>query len=195
MKLIGLCGNSGSGKSELCRVLTRRGVTCIDCDALTRAVQGKDSPCVNELVRAFGRGILLPSRELDRGKTARIAFSDPEKTKTLNAITHKYILEALRKELEKHRDKPFVVIDAPTLFESGLDQSCDYVVGLVSEKNAERLKARDRLDDEGIKTRLMRQHDDAFYRAHCDLVLENNADMGALDALADQLIRAIQTEV
>ncbi len=195
MKLIGLCGQSGSGKSALCAELVKRGVVCIDCDEITKSVQKKGSACVAELAAAFGRGILLPDGSLDRRRTARIAFADPEKTALLNRITHRYVLEALKNKLKEYQAEPFVVVEAPTLFESGLDQACDYRVGLVSKSSEERIVARDRLSKTAARERLARQQTEAFLRAHCELILENDGDLSALSELAEDLIRTVRTEV
>ena len=122
--VIGLTGQTGAGKSTVSRVLADCGIPVVDCDRLAREAVKPGSECLLQLVRAFGRKILRPDGSLDRAGMAAMAFPDPEKLAVLNRITHKAILQLLKnrlKELEA-AGQSLVVIDAPTLFESGADR-------------------------------------------------------------------------
>lgn len=193
MLIIGLAGGSGSGKSAFCEILSRRGVATVDCDELSHAVQEKGTGCFLELVERFGGEILFPDGNLDRKALASIVFSDEEALSDLNRIMHKHILDALRRRLsELAATEPFVVVEAPVLFESGFDAECDLVVGLLSERKEERIVERDRLTAKDARARLDNQLSDEELEEKCDLVLYNDSALLHLEEEADRLIRYVE---
>ena len=196
MKVIGLCGGSGAGKSAFCEVLKGRGVCCIDCDEVARSVQVKGSGCFLELVEAFGGEILFPDGELNREARAAAVFGDDERVKKLNSITHKYILRELKKRLKALEEtEPFVVVEAPLLFESGFDRECDLVVALLSDQKEQRIIERDSLAAKDARARLGAQTDDESLREMCDLCIENDGALLALEQAADELLNVVSREV
>lgn len=196
MKVIGLCGGSGAGKSAFCEALSRRGVVCIDCDEIAHSVQEKGSPCFLELCEAFGGEILFPDGALNRQALASAALSDEEKQKTLNRITHRHILKELRRRLKAlGEDTEFVVVEAPLLFESGFDRECDLVVALLSDQKEARIIERDRLAAKDARARLSAQTDDAALREMCDICIENDGALLALEQAAEELIATVRREV
>lgn len=196
MKVIGLCGSSGSGKSVFCDVLSRRGIATIDCDALTHRVQEKGTGCFLELVERFGGEILFPDGNVNRTALAQIVFSDEEALKDLNAIMHKHILDLLRTQLgELSATEKYVVVEAPTLFESGFDRECDLIVGVLSEHKEERIIERDRLAAKDARARLDNQFTDEELASRCDFVIRNDTALLHLEDEADRLIRYIESEL
>ncbi|MFA6730221.1 MAG: dephospho-CoA kinase [Eubacteriales bacterium] len=181
MKVIGLCGATGSGKSTVGRYWESLGAFYIDTDEAARAVTSRGSKCLSELADYFGGDILKPSGCLDRQKLFTLAMSGEESYKKLNSITHGYIIEEVKKRLSAS-GAPFAVVDAPLLFESGFDKECDYTVGVVSKKRAAALRAslRDGVSGEVIEKRLKKQKSAAFLRKNCDFIIENNADISEL---------------
>ena len=101
MKLIGLTGAIGSGKSSVSALLAKRGAIVIDGDAIAKQLQQKGSPTLAKLVEAFG-DILLSSGDLDRQKVASIVFNDPEMLKKLNAIMHPAIGDEIMRRINDH---------------------------------------------------------------------------------------------
>jgi len=120
MKVIGLTGGIGTGKSAVSRLLRKKGVTVIDADEATRAVQSRGTDGLRRLVEEFGPSILAPDGELDRARLAAVAFSDPEARQRLNAIVHPLVRAwmADRQMEAEARGEPYVVLDIPLLFES-----------------------------------------------------------------------------
>jgi len=153
-KIIGVTGPSGAGKGLFCSYLAEFGCTVIDCDKIAHSVTKKGSECLNELVKAFGAEILAKDGRLNRRKLAKIAFSDPKKTEMLNAITHPAILKIIDDKIEKA--KSTVALDAPLLYEGGLDKICDIVavIDADQETRLDRIIKRDRLTREAALTRL-----------------------------------------
>jgi dephospho-CoA kinase len=120
MRVIGLTGGIGTGKSSVSRLLREKGVTVIDADEATRAVQSRGSEGLRRLVDEFGTSILTSEGDLDRGRLAAVAFADPEARRRLNAIVHPLVREwmADRQMAAEARGEPHVVLDIPLLFES-----------------------------------------------------------------------------
>jgi dephospho-CoA kinase len=120
MKVVGLTGGIGTGKSTVTRLLRERGVAVIDADEATRAVQAPGSEGLRRLVDEFGPSILASDGDLDRGRLAAVAFTDPEARQRLNAVVHPLVREwmAERQIEAEARGEPYVVLDIPLLFES-----------------------------------------------------------------------------
>ena len=152
----------------------------------------KGKPCLEKLCECFGHEILQEDGSLDRKKLASIAFSDEEKHKSLNSITHFYIMEEIKKWLYDTEKNGAVVavIDAPLLFESGADSLCDITVG-VTAPYATRLKRivkRDGIDKKSAKLRLDAQPNDEFFEEKCDYIIANNGSLRAFSSKANLLI-------
>ncbi len=183
MYIFGICGRSGSGKSTACRLLEKRGFYWLDTDKSCRKVY-ENPNCIDELVRAFGDGILSDGK-IDRGALARYAFSSPENTKKLNAISHKYILEDIFRDAKavKAQGYKYLLVDAPLLFEAGLQDKCDAVIAVVAPETAsrKRLVLRDGIDEETLTRRLAAQKSNAFLVKNADAVILNNGTLKVLE--------------
>ena len=133
---------------------------------------------------------------MDRAKMAAIAFPDPEKLEMLNSITHKAILRLLEKRLEMlvSAGETLVVVDAPTLFESGADEFCSIVISVIAPESLryERILERDHLEPESAKRRMGAQKDDNFYTGRSDYVLVNDGSVKVLEERTRQLVRILQ---
>ena len=172
-KIVGLTGQTGAGKSEAARIFEELGLPVISADeAARKAVE--DSEVKAMLCAAFG-DVLLPDGSLDRRRLAEIAFSSPEKTKTLNAVTHPKI-GAIMRAWADDRDGDVVVFDASQLFEAGQDVFCHRILGVLAdpELRCERIMRRDGLSREEAERRMSAQLSEEFFIAHCDDILYNN---------------------
>lgn len=191
MTVIGLTGPSGAGKSTVCSIFKQNGIPVISADSIYRDICIPRSPCLNDIVAAFGN-VTLPDGTLDRKTLAKEVFSDSEKLKRLNNITHGYVLDGIRKKLSSLSESgcTLAVVEAPQLFESGFDSECDLIVSVLCERNKrkERLIIRDSLTDEAIEKRISSQLDDNYFRLHSDEIIENN---GSLDSLASAVYALI----
>lgn len=199
MLTIGLTGQSGAGKGEFSRIFKRRdGVYHLDTDITAREVVEKGEPCLKELCDYFGDEILLSDGGLDRKKLASIAFTDEEKHKKLNEITHFYITERIKKWLSdvKKEGALVAIIDAPLLFESGADALCDITIGVTAPyaTRLRRIMKRDGIDKKNAKIRLDSQPNDEFFEQRCSYTLANNGTLSALEKKAALLIDAILSQ-
>lgn len=183
MYLIGLCGRSGSGKSLVCTILKAHGVYVIDADEVCRTIYRYDVECIAELAEQFGSDIVTDSG-IDRKLLGSRAFANEASLKSLNAISHKYIIKAILAEKQNAFDNGYryVVVDAPTLFESGLNEHCDAIVAVFSYKTMlySRLKRREKISDDTFEKRYNSQKSNHFLINNCDAVIKNT---GALKLL------------
>ena len=119
--VLGLTGPTGAGKSIFAQCAASRGFNVIDCDISARKAVEKGTAGLSALVCAFGEEILKDNGELDRKKLAEIAFSSKENTELLNKTLLPHICEIVKSEISGD----YVLLDAPTLFESGIDAVCN----------------------------------------------------------------------
>ena len=180
IRVVGLTGPTGAGKSTVAQVWREKGVPVIDADELARQVTAPHSPCLQALTQAFTAAVLREDGSLDRAELARRAFATPADTEKLNAITHPAILALMRQKLEDAADEghPVAVVDAPLLFEAGADGLCHHVVAVIAPKTKRlsRIMARDGIDEQAAARRMAAQPTDEFYCRDGVTVLINDAD-------------------
>ncbi|HJD79423.1 MAG TPA: dephospho-CoA kinase [Corynebacterium pollutisoli] len=195
MKIIGLTGGIGSGKTSVADLLRSHGLPVIDADQLARDVVEPGQPALAELADAFGADILLADGTLNRGELAARAFASEDATQRLNDITHPRIM-ALRDELiDDARDdgEPAVIYDMPLLVEKGQHEDMDLVVvvHVDVEKRIERLVNGRGLDEADVRRRIAAQATDEERLAVADVVIDNNGLREKLEpqvqALVDQI--------
>lgn len=195
MKIIGLTGGIGSGKTSVADLLRSHGLPVIDADQLARDVVEPGQPALAELADAFGADILHADGTLNRGELAARAFASEDATQRLNDITHPRIM-ALRDELiDDARDdgEPAVIYDMPLLVEKGQHEDMDLVVvvHVDVEKRIERLVNGRGLDEADVRRRIAAQATDEERLAVADVVIDNNGLREELEpqvqALVDQI--------
>ncbi len=196
MKIIGICGQSGSGKSTVGKIIKSKYRAYIDCDKVSRDVTQKGSECLSELVDFFGKEILSDDGSLNRSKLACIAFGNAEKLNILNKITHKHIIDAVENLFSFYLSKGerFVFVDAPTLFESGLNKKCDFVVTVFSseENMISRIKKRDNKTEQEAKKRISSQLNYDFLKANSQYVIVNDGTLMELETKTRDFLKEIE---
>ncbi|MBP3580965.1 MAG: dephospho-CoA kinase [Clostridia bacterium] len=193
MLVLGLTGQSGAGKGVFSHTAGKReGIYVLDTDITARQVVCKGQPCLNELTEFFGKEILEADGTLNRRKLAQIAFSDESKHQSLNRITHFYITKKVEEWLSDCREKAAVcaIIDAPLLFESGIDRLCHMTLGIIADYDIriKRVMNRDKIDEKNARIRLDSQPDDEFFRQKCTHILENNSSFEDFAAKTEKFI-------
>ena len=194
MRVVGLTGGIGSGKSTVSAMFRELGAEVIDADQLAREVVEPGTPALEEIGRRFP-GVVDAQGRLDRGALGARIFADEGERRTLEAITHPRIRAemARRTEALARAGHEVVLYDAALLIENGLHRGMDGVV-LVSAPEAvqrARLAARDKLDDAAISARLAAQLPLADKRAHATWVVDNG---GSLEETRAQ-VRRIWEEI
>ena len=188
MKLIGLTGAIGSGKSSVSALFARKGAIIIDGDGIAKQLQQKGSPTLQKLVDEFG-DILLESGELDRAKVAQMVFGDADMLKRLNAIMHPAIgVEILRRiELNMATDN-VVVLDMPLLVENPRDGMSGLVVVDVDPEVAiSRLVQFRSMNEEDARRRMANQASREDRLKVADRVIDNSGKPEDLTAQVDDV--------
>lgn len=195
MRIIGLTGGSGTGKGTFAALLREKGAGWVDADAVYRRLCAENRDMLSELDAVFG-GVLDETGALDRPKLASIVFADPDKLKMLNGITLPYIRAASLDEMRAQGGCPFVLYDAPTLYEVGADDLCERIIGVLAdtEVRIKRIMARDGLDETAARARVGAQPDADFYRTRCDYIVENNGGIADLQQQADAIFENLAKE-
>ena len=178
VSVIGLTGPTGSGKSTVADVWRDNGIPVIDTDQLARKVVEAHSPCLQKLVDAFGEDVLQPDGTLNRSALAELAFANKESRETLNGITHPAIIELTRAEISRLGEQGYAVvaIDAPLLFEAGMETICDDIVAVIAPASVrqKRIIQRDGLTAEAANRRMSAQQPDTYYSRSSVTVITND---------------------
>lgn len=183
MKIVGITGGMGSGKTKVASGLRDYGAALIDADAKGHIALGLDD-IQNRLFEVFGDDIMT-SDGIDRQKLAELAFKSDQAIQNLNKIVHPKILTLITEELQtcSKMNYPYVVIDAALLFEVNLDKMCDCAVTVDAPiaQCIERIKIRDNMTQTQIRQRMRYQLSFEEKRIRADYVLKNNGTLENLD--------------
>lgn len=171
------------------------GAFVIDADDIARRVQEPGGGAYDEIVRAFGPGVVRPDGALDRRALATEVFSRPERLELLNRIVHPRVREAELELLDSHRDDPLVVLNVPLLLENGMEKLVDRVVVVTvgEESRRKRLWERSRMPADEVDRRLAAQmpQDEKARRAHD--VIDNDGPVEETRRQVAQLLARLGT--
>lgn len=185
ISVIGLTGQSGAGKSTVSAILRAEGLAVLDADAISKRVSAKES-FLKEVKRFFPE--CVSDSGLDRRAAASIVFNSPEKMRLYESLIFPYITKMIFSEIKRLSDEgeKIVVLDAPTLFESGLDKICDMIISVVAPMDVKirRILERDGIPLELVTSRLSSQKSEDFFELRSDYVIENSSDFNELERKA-----------
>ena len=192
MKIIGLTGGIGTGKSTVSAYLAQKGCKIIDADLISHQMTEAGSPCLAEIRDAFGEDVFLRDGNLDRKKVGRLVFADATKKKTLEQIITRRVIEKTLRILQDCRaqQEDLVVMDAPLLFECGMQRYTDetWLVVCRTETRLRRIAARDGLAEEDIQKRIANQMSTEQKEKLADYIIDNSRDLAWLYAQIDTLL-------
>ncbi|MBQ5746706.1 MAG: dephospho-CoA kinase [Clostridia bacterium] len=178
MKIIGLSGQSGAGKTTVLETFSELGFVVLDCDKVSRIVMEKGMPCTVELISTFGREIASEEGEIYRKKLAEKVFFNKDLLEKLTEITHRYIKAYIFEKIEEARSRgeKVFVIDAPLLFESGLDKICHVTLAVTADRETRisRITERDRISRELAEKRIDAQISEEELKKLAQETIENN---------------------
>ena len=177
MKIIGLTGLTGAGKSTVAQKLMAYGCYHIDADKVAREVINNNENVKNKLKERFGADVINADGTTNRPLLASRAFADEQSTLDLNAITHPAVIEEIKSIIKDMEEVGYrgIIIDAIALFESGLNAICDFNVTVIAPKEIrlERIMKRDNITEEKALERINAQKDESFFTSKADFVLWN----------------------
>lgn len=189
MRIIGLTGGIGSGKTTVAERLRQKGAFIVDADKVAREVVEPGQPALRELADAFD-GVITEDGTLDRAGLARQAFVTPEATEKLNSITHPRIRERTQKLFAQAKSdgREIAVYDMPLLIENGETGQVDtvLVVDAPDETRVQRLVDSRGLDEDDARRRIAAQIDRESRLKAADVVLDNSGDVESLIAQVDR---------
>ena len=181
MKVIGVTGGVGAGKSEILNYIADNwNATVVEADEVGHLVMKPGTSCFAPIVELFGPGILQEDGTLDRTRIAQMVFEDKKLLEKLNAIVHpavkKYIRKAIQREEENETD--FFIVEAALLIEDKYDEICDelWYIYADEETRTERLKKNRGYSEEKIKSIFANQLSEDEFSEHCDFEIDNSGD-------------------
>lgn len=195
MKIIGLTGLTGSGKSTVARKLMAYGCYHIDADSVARDVINGDENVKNRLKERFGDGVISTDGTVNRPVLAAKAFADEASTNALNTITHPAVTEKIKQIIDEKKDLGYsgIIIDAIALFESGENELCDFTVAVTAPEDIrlQRIIGRDKITEEKATERIRAQKDEDFFTKRADFIIWNYEPYN-LDTEIRQIISNLQ---
>ena len=195
MKVYGLTGGIGAGKSEAARAFARRGVPVIDADRIGHAVIAPGGAACEEVVRIFGAQILGADGAIDRNRLAAAAFADDAARRRLNAVTHPAIFAEIARRCAELAEQgvPAAIVEAALLGENGRVEPMFAGLILVTcpeEERLRRLVAQRGMDPAEARRRIAAQSDPEAKRGIAAWVVENTGNLEDLQTQVDAIVAA-----
>lgn len=179
MKVIGVTGGVGSGKSYVIEQLAKEHDVCvINTDNIAKDQMKRGGSSYDDVVAFFGREIVGDDGEINRAMLSGIVFNDSEKLQKLNELTHPRVIEEMLRLIEESRlsGREMAVIETALLIEAGIGKYCDEIWYVTASEDVrrKRLKETRGYSDERIDSMLSSQKDDAEFRKIATRIIENN---------------------
>ncbi len=173
MKIIGLTGGIGSGKSTILKWFEKNGIPCFESDAIGRKLIKTELKA--QVIEKFGIEVCNSKGKLDRNLLAKKVFKNPKLLKSLNNIIHPEVLKAFNNFKHKNRESPIILKEAAILIESGAYKLCDIIILIKAPKHLRisRVKLRDGLNNNDILDRMKHQWSDTKKEKFADYIIEN----------------------
>jgi dephospho-CoA kinase len=195
MRVFGLTGNIGSGKSTVAAMLREAGIPVLDADRISREVTAPGGRAFDAVVRAFGRGIVRNDGSIDRKRLGEIVFADPASRERLERITHPAIFEAMKEaiagiEREGHRA---AVVEATLIHESGRKGLFEAVISVTCDRETaiSRFAPRDGMSRSQAEARLRAQMDADRKAGASDYVIDNSGGLEATRQQVEKIVRVL----
>ncbi len=174
MKIIGLTGGIGSGKSTVLQFFKEIGAKTYIADIEAKKLMNSDEELKFQIIQLFGDKV-YNSGAVDRKYLANIVFNDTSKLEKLNKLVHPKVQQHFLNFVKKC-NRGIIIYESAILFESGSNKLCDYVITVYTDYKTkmERLKLRDGSSEEEIKARMQHQLNDNYKLAKANFIINNN---------------------
>jgi dephospho-CoA kinase len=196
MKVIGLTGGIGSGKSTVSRLLAEEGAVILDADKVGHEAFKPDSEGWHKVVAAFGKQIIAPDGNINRKKLGEIVFGNSESLSRLNQIMHPQMYDMLQAQLEEYQQRGVrvVVLEAAILLEAGWTPLVDEVwVTMAPESTVlKRLKERTGLSQVESQARIRSQLPSTERLKHANVVINTDRNLDEVKAQVKELWQRLQ---
>lgn len=180
--IIGLTGGIATGKSQSSKIFKELGCYIIDADKLSRTLTTKDSRCLKEIIGTFGTDVLKDDGTLNRKKLGQIVFNDKQAKIDLERIIHPHIIRKTNEIIAKKYTTTDIIVDAPLLFEVGLDRVCDKVIVVYAKYHLQiaRFMKRDNISKEEAIKRISLQMPIEDKMKLADITIDNSGTISEL---------------
>jgi len=177
--IAGLTGGIATGKSTVSSILRESGAIIIDADAIARDAVKKNLPAWHEIVRIFGKEVLLPDGEIDRARLGDIIFRDTSKKEILNKIVHPHVIQKVAEMIEeigKESPDSVVILDVPLLIEAEMHKGLEDVILVYTPEwiQIERLIERDGITESDALLRVRSQMPIEEKKKFATIIIDNS---------------------
>jgi dephospho-CoA kinase len=192
--ILGITGNIGSGKSTVTKFFEKWGAIRISADEISRYYTSKETPIKTNLIDLFGEKVFLENGEVDRKLIAQIVFKDKEKLNQLTQLIHPMVRIRTKEIINNSPKKSIIAWEVPLLFETNLNNECDYSITVFSEKEIllSRVRDRDKMTEEEFQNRLNNQMDVKDKLELSDYIIENNSNLIELENKSFEIFQKIK---
>ncbi|MCX6292452.1 MAG: dephospho-CoA kinase [Bacteroidetes bacterium] len=176
MKIIGITGGIGSGKSVACKVFRQLGIPVYDADLEAKKLYETVPELAARIRKEFSEDVFDKKGKVDRQKLSEIIFNDSNALKKLNKIVHPYVLKNFEEWVLKQTEVPYVIKEAAILFESGADAGCDHIITVTApaELRMQRILQRDKRSKSEVELIMQKQWSEEEKIKHSDFVITND---------------------
>ncbi len=200
MKILGITGGIGAGKSTVLACIEERFHACvIQADRVAYDLQQPGGACYERITKEFGPGILSGDKTIDRAALARVVFADSARLQTLNQIVHPAVKQWILKETARRRESGtrLTVIEAALLLEDHYDLICDEIWYIRAD---EQVRVQRLMDSRGYTREkalqvMKNQLSDAQYRERCRRIIDNSGDFAQTQRQIDEAMRSFGVEL
>lgn len=199
MKIIGLTGGIGSGKTTVAQMITKLGYPVVCADKLAHDAISIGSPAYKLVIERFGKEILATDKSIDRKKLGEIVFKDDAKRLHLNNIIHPVVIQKLQTSIQqsKNSNKNVLILDVPLLYEEGLDTLCHQVIVVYAteEQMIERVMKRSNLSKDEIQDRIRSQLTIDSKKSRAHYVVHNTGDLAQTESEIQEIFQSIEKSI
>lgn len=194
MKVIGITGGIGSGKSRILDYMEEKySARILKTDLAARKLQEPGNICYKRIVDVFGKEILYEDGRIDRKKLGNLVFADTRKLKMLNEIVHPEVKAYVREELRKAEREgvALFLIESALLMEDHYEEFCEelWYIFVNREVRVQRLKDSRMLSEGKIRQIMDSQADEASYRSYCNVVIDNSGTFAETEEQIEKVIK------